>query len=305
MHTDGRLRIEVIEEMLEPSSKCSRRITNIIHERLEPKGFTWKEVSKATKEFYFEEFKKWFVWTQPDNIIYEGFMKNAAIRYKDLRSRARAHWEKNSELDNRIGKDVWLSWIEDWKTPDCQAKSKRKRENRKGGADQESYPPTHTGGSASSRTIAARLARDWERDPDAVEMFHYSHTKKHDRVTFINPKDAKIAETIKALRAERSQAVDGSSPAQPVDENKLFYDAVGGRNNRNKIYGLGATQNIFYGPSSSNITKFSSSLPNNQDYQKLETELKDMKEQLKEMDEMKQRMREMENLLARVLNTQN
>ncbi|KAK1398017.1 hypothetical protein POM88_007880 [Heracleum sosnowskyi] len=57
MHTDGRVRIEVIEGMLEPSSKCSNRITNLLHERLEPKGFTWKEVSKETKEFYFEELK--------------------------------------------------------------------------------------------------------------------------------------------------------------------------------------------------------------------------------------------------------
>ncbi|KAK1377633.1 hypothetical protein POM88_024377 [Heracleum sosnowskyi] len=99
MHTDGRLRVEVIEKLLEPSCKCSHKIIIIMYERLEPTGFTWKEVSKDTKQFYYEEFKKWFVRRQPDNIIYEGWSKNAAIRYKDLRGSAssRTHSSRLAE----------------------------------------------------------------------------------------------------------------------------------------------------------------------------------------------------------------
>ncbi|KAK1364161.1 hypothetical protein POM88_039722 [Heracleum sosnowskyi] len=149
-------------------------------------------------------------------------------------------------------------WIEDWKNPECRAKYERKKQNRRGGVDQGSYPPTNTGGSASSRTVAARLAGEWERDPSALDLFEYLHTKKHDRVTYIDEKSAKIAEKIKTLRAERSKPTDGSSLPQPVDENKLYYDAVGGRNKRNMVYGIGSTQNIFYEPSSSNISKFTS-----------------------------------------------
>ncbi|KAK1365020.1 hypothetical protein POM88_040581 [Heracleum sosnowskyi] len=61
IHDDGRIRVEVIEGVLEPSNNCSKQITNIMHERLEPKGFAWKSVSKDTKQFYFEEFKKWYM----------------------------------------------------------------------------------------------------------------------------------------------------------------------------------------------------------------------------------------------------
>ncbi|KAK1385607.1 hypothetical protein POM88_023342 [Heracleum sosnowskyi] len=57
MHDDGRLQIGVIKRVLEPSGKCSGRTRAIMYERLEPRGFTWKEVSKETKQFYFEEFK--------------------------------------------------------------------------------------------------------------------------------------------------------------------------------------------------------------------------------------------------------
>ncbi|KAK1369544.1 hypothetical protein POM88_035636 [Heracleum sosnowskyi] len=253
MHTDGRLCIEVIKGLLEPSCKCSHQITSIMHERLEPTGFTWKTVSKDTKEFYFEEFKKWFVWKQPDNIMYKAFLKNAAIRYKDLRSRARAHWETKPELSNRIGRD----------------------------------------------------AEKWKRNPSPIEVFEHLHTKNHDNVTYIDKKSAAIAENIKTLRAERSKPADGLSVPQPVNEIMLYYDAIGGRNKRNRVYGIGSSVDIFYEPNGNTSSHFCSLEPNTQKYQKLETKLQEMKEQLKEMDEMKQRMREMESLVARLVDNEN
>ena len=112
-------------------------------------------------------------------------------------------------------------------------------------------------------------------------------------------------EQLKTLRAKRSQPVDGSSEPQPVDENKLYSDVVGGRNKRNRIYGLGSSQDIFYEPSSSTIARLSTVQSKSQDYQKLETELEEMKERIKEMDEVKQRMREMESQIAKMLECRN
>ncbi|KAK1360948.1 hypothetical protein POM88_045422 [Heracleum sosnowskyi] len=133
------------------------------------------------------------------------------------------------------------------------------------------------GGSASSRTHASRLAEEWDRDPNSTDIFEYMHTKMHDKKTFINKKSAEISEKLNALRAERCQPTDGSSIPQLVDENRLFYDAVGGRNKRNMIYGLGSTQDIFYGPSSSTVSHFSDSQPNTEEFEKLENELQKMK----------------------------
>ncbi|KAK1403709.1 hypothetical protein POM88_003314 [Heracleum sosnowskyi] len=283
MHDDGRLQIGVIKRVLEPSGKCSGRTRAIMYERLEPRGFTWKEVSKETKQFYFEEFKKWFVWRQPDNVIYATWLKNVALRFTDLRSNARKDWE-NGKMNNRIGQDVWLSWIENWKTPEFQAKSKIKKSNRKGGVEGDvPYPGTHTSDSVSHRLLATRLG-----DPPATALFTYAHTRDHDNVTFVDKKSEKLHEKIVNLRAERSQPTDGSLVPQSVDENKLYYDAVGGRN---KIYGLGSTQNIYYEPSCNDISQSTSFQPNVQDYQKLEAELHEMKERMRQMDEMQQQMR--------------
>ena len=85
----------------------------------------------------------------------------------------------------------------------------------------------------------------------------------------------------------------------------MYYAVVGGHDERNRIYGLGSSQSIFYGPSSSTISHLNSFQPNSQDYQKLETELEQMKERIKEMKEVKQRMKEMESQLAKMLDFQN
>lgn len=170
-----------------------------MYERLEPRGFTWKEVSKEAKQFYFEEFKKWFVWRQPDNVIFAAWLKSAAQRYTDLRSNARRDWEKG-KLNNRIGQEVWLCWIEDWKSPEFQTKSKIKKSNRRGGVEGDGpYPGTHTSGSASHRLLSSRLG-----DPTPTTLFKYAHTKDHENVTFVDKKSEKLHEKIVNLRAECS-----------------------------------------------------------------------------------------------------
>ncbi|KAK1387558.1 hypothetical protein POM88_015736 [Heracleum sosnowskyi] len=179
---------------------------------------------------------------------------------------------------------MWLSWIEDWKSPEFQTKSKIKKSNRRGGVEGDGpYPGTHTSGSASHRLLSSRLG-----DPTPTALFKYAHTKDHDNVTFVDKKSEKLHEKIVNLRAERSQPVNGSSVPQSVDENKLYYDVVGGRNEKNMIYGLGSTQNIFYDPSSSDLSHISSFQPNAQDYQNLEAELHEMRERMKQMDDMQQ-----------------
>ncbi|KAK1372693.1 hypothetical protein POM88_028886 [Heracleum sosnowskyi] len=213
MHDDGRIRVEVIEGVLEPSNKCSTQITSIMHERLEPKGFAWKSVSKDTKKFYFEEFKKWFVWRQEDNLVYEAWQKSVAYRYKDLRSRAREKWEKKKQLDNRIGKDVWLSWIEEWKTPECQKKTEIKRDNRKGGVVRNDYPATHTAGSSSHRKTAARL--DLFYAPSSSIIAHFSNSSHP------NSQDYEKLQTELEVMKERMKEMDTMQQRMKDMENLL------------------------------------------------------------------------------------
>lgn len=61
--------------------------------------------------------KKYVVWREPEHLVQAAWLKSAAQRYSDLRCKARERWE-NGRLNNRIGEDVWKSWIENWKSPE-------------------------------------------------------------------------------------------------------------------------------------------------------------------------------------------
>ena len=113
----------------------------------------------------------------------------------------------------------------------------------------------------------------------------------------------------------------------------MYYEVVGGHNKKNIVYGLGSSQDLFYGPgnSSSAVSDYNSSLCNSQeDYEKLQSQMLEMKDQMKkaeemrikeveemndqlkhanemrmkEVDDMKDQIRQMQNQLAMVLENQ-
>ncbi|KAK1379848.1 hypothetical protein POM88_026592 [Heracleum sosnowskyi] len=161
---DGRVRLEVIKGTLEPSNACSKRNRLIMYERLEPTGYNWKCVSKETKDFYFEEFKKYFVWKQSDAVIYKGWLANARRKYSEVVSIARGNWENHNRRDNRIGLDVYLSWVEFWRMDDFKKKSSIQKSNRCSGL------------MAALRHIQVKV--QYKRDPTADEIFYLTHTRR-------------------------------------------------------------------------------------------------------------------------------
>ena len=94
------------------------------------------------------------MWRQPDAVIYQGWLGNARKKYSELLSVAHSGWENGEEPDRRIGQNVYLKWIEFWQTPEFQKKSTIQKNNHSSGVD--GSLSTHTSGSASHRTVAAR-----------------------------------------------------------------------------------------------------------------------------------------------------
>lgn len=94
------------------------------------------------------------MWRQSDAVIYQGWLANARRKYSEICSVAHSAWEKCEQPDKRISMDVLSSWIEFWETPKFQKKSKTQKNNRSSGVD--GNLSTHTSGSASHRTVAAR-----------------------------------------------------------------------------------------------------------------------------------------------------
>ncbi|CAI9094842.1 OLC1v1030648C1 [Oldenlandia corymbosa var. corymbosa] len=59
---DGRSEIKVHKGKVHIFSTGSRKTSKKFLEKIEVGGFTWSKVSQPTKDFYFDEFKKFFKW---------------------------------------------------------------------------------------------------------------------------------------------------------------------------------------------------------------------------------------------------
>ncbi|XP_074328062.1 uncharacterized protein LOC141665973 [Apium graveolens] len=246
-HRDGRVRVEVIDDVLEPSYECSARIRKIFYQNLEPGGYNWKSVSQETQRFYFEEFKKFFVWKQEDCIINDGWLANARRKYSEVISVAHSNWEKNKKEDIRIGKNIYVGWIEFWKYEEFQKLSLIQKNNRHSEVD--GLHSTHTSGSASHRLLATRLKIQYKRVPTADQLFYETHTRH--------------------------------ATGQPVDNNALFLEAVGGLDKKKKVYGVGLSKRLFY---PSNNKPCMSSFAGEEENQRLKRQLIEMNDRMKAME---------------------
>ncbi|KAL8108987.1 hypothetical protein AgCh_025181 [Apium graveolens] len=289
---DGRMRVQVIEKTLEPSNNCSARIQKIMYERLELEGYNWKSISEETQSFYFEEFKKYFVWRQSGTIIYDGWKDCVRKKYSELVSVAHSNWEKYNRRDKRIDKNVYLNWVEYWKTPKFQTKSIIQKKNHRSGVD--GRPSTHTSGSASHRTVAARYKIQHKREPTADVLFYMTHTRNAKKNipngdiedNGMDDEDGEngeeFEETFLVLCDQQEKF------GEPVDRNALFLKAGGGPDKKNRVYGFGSSQSIFY---KLKTMHYLSSFATEEENQQL-------KHQLTEMNE---RMKAMENQLAPII----
>ncbi|KAK1396369.1 hypothetical protein POM88_006232 [Heracleum sosnowskyi] len=120
--------------------------------------------------------------------------------------------------------------IQYWNNPLFQSKSEIQKRNRNSGVD--GRPSTHMGGSLSHKKHAIHLAEKLKRKPTAGDVFKYTHSKNHDSKTFIDPKSKQVYDNLEAQLKELSQNVNDSEVAQPIDENKLYFDVVGKRTRR-------------------------------------------------------------------------
>ncbi|GJY28030.1 PDR ABC-type transporter family protein [Tanacetum coccineum] len=92
--SNGRKQVKVVNGLLDKSSECSREITKMFKERIDDVGYTWTNVSQPTKNFYFGEFKKHFVWDpEPETIVRKAWDAKAYGRYADFFREIRAKME--------------------------------------------------------------------------------------------------------------------------------------------------------------------------------------------------------------------
>ncbi|PWA57863.1 hypothetical protein CTI12_AA405410 [Artemisia annua] len=258
-NSSPRSNVESSQNLLENSSQCSRVITRIFKERIDDgernrfdlmgsyllAASDWRKVQQDTKNFYFEEFKKHYVWEPAtETQVRTAWESKASERYTDFLRDIRRKMIKPIF----ISQDTWAGFVGYWDTPEYKGKRETNSQNRLKGDG----PSTHTGGSVSYREYAKKLETTLKRPPNPFELFVYTHTKNHDETTFIDKKAKTINDNVLRLReAHEANHAEGES-SQLVNESALYYEAVGGVKKRN-VYGLGS-QALAYYPNTSTRT---------------------------------------------------
>ncbi|XP_065871848.1 uncharacterized protein [Euphorbia lathyris] len=119
--------------------------------------------------------------------------------------------------------------------------------NRYGGDNTQPAAATHTRGSISHSEILERLTTLLGRVPTSHELFAYTHTKRHDGSSWSDPRAQAVEEEY--VRAVAASLQSEENRAEDVLE--MYYQVVGGRNKKHRLYGLGDAACRYYGSASS------------------------------------------------------
>ncbi|XP_021611854.2 uncharacterized protein LOC110614596 [Manihot esculenta] len=214
---------------------CSRRITLIVKERLIEEGHCWKTVPNETKEFYWQEFKKYFIWDQAiDSLVKIAWQKNAAERYRGLMWEIRKRKTKNLATPD----SVLRKWQETWNTSDYKEKCDKFSANRHSEAGGSgSGISKHACRSVSQYTHQQRMRERLGREPHPHELFEAIHKRKGT--------DEFVDARSKAIYEAATQQQEGSNEPTPINEAQLYYEAVG-RQKKSRVYGLGSQASAYF-----------------------------------------------------------
>ncbi|XP_039132984.1 uncharacterized protein LOC120270049 [Dioscorea cayenensis subsp. rotundata] len=158
-----RPRIKLVNGILHPSDVCAQKITFIFKERMDENGYSWKNVSKETKDFYWNEFQKFFVWDESmSTTIKMACQRKAAKRYRALMCSLR----KGKEKSMHVFDSAWKTWTEAWNSPEFKIRCEKATANRLTEiAGPGSGISRHTGGFISHASHADRLRSRLGCDP--------------------------------------------------------------------------------------------------------------------------------------------
>ncbi|XP_038688152.1 uncharacterized protein LOC119987341 [Tripterygium wilfordii] len=178
---------------------------------------------------------------------------------------------------------------------------KKREQGKKNRASEDSC--SHTGGSIPHTESSKRMKVELGRDPTKAEVFVRTHRKNNTqqlvdgRATITFEKFNKLKEDI---LTQRSVSSTSESPLEPLDEDPIFLKATGGKNKKNRIYGLGSEASFL--PSSSSCSNGHSRLYTQAELeQEVEERIARMNsELLDEVGDLRQRMQDQERMVQQL-----
>ncbi|XP_051130361.1 uncharacterized protein LOC127250926 [Andrographis paniculata] len=160
--------------------------------------------------------------------------KKVLCVYKKKAQNAYNQWlhgirhEKDKKVEEVLNPEVFAEWRRVWSSNDAKKKLEIAKKNRRRGLPDITPEATHTGGSRSFYEMAKKMGLN------ITEMYAWAHTKKHNRIEYVNPKASKIAEDLDAIVGVLTQ--QGTTR---VDICRVFLKLVPW-DKKNRIFRLGS-----------------------------------------------------------------
>ncbi|GFQ06675.1 hypothetical protein PHJA_002811500 [Phtheirospermum japonicum] len=212
-------------------------ITTIFKKDIHIEGVNWKAVPADHKKKYFQMFKDHFSWPPSTGpAVCNAFMKQAAIRYKDMVSAFKK--APGNKQPGCVSPAIWDKWLAYWSLPEVIAKSEKARRNRK---SEKAGPGTgcsrHSGGSRSAYSHALALEKEKGQAPNAFDCMLLIHKRKDG--TFVDEQARIIAAAVEeCARAAREAAGDDA-----IDMTQIYRQVVPVVKQR--LYGTGTHVEAF------------------------------------------------------------
>ncbi|KAL2921437.1 Adventurous-gliding motility protein Z [Bienertia sinuspersici] len=99
----------------------------------------------------------------------------------------------------------------------------------------------HRQGSISAEEVKINMEKELARLPTALELYYDGHVDNDGQ--FVNPKAKQVSDEFQKKKAANLECEDET---QKKSEDELFFEVVGGWNEKGRIFGLGAAAHSYY-----------------------------------------------------------
>ncbi|KDP30890.1 hypothetical protein JCGZ_15499 [Jatropha curcas] len=153
--SDPHISLSLIARHIYPSSRASRQIMRIIKLQLHKEGYTWDAVPQEARDFYWEEFRKHFIWDEAITAMLKvAWEKICADRYADFTYRMR----RSGKKQQCVSQEIWESWQKAWEDPAFKRKREIFAQNRRSETGGDGAGPSrHTSGAISAKETSRLL----------------------------------------------------------------------------------------------------------------------------------------------------
>ncbi|KAL8493240.1 hypothetical protein ACS0TY_024459 [Phlomoides rotata] len=111
--------LRIAYNVFTPTHIASTTITKCIKQRLHKEGWTWKKVPQHVKEYYWNEFQKYFTFDRDVSVVRVIWERQAARHYSSIV----CEWRRSGQRPAYVPQEIWDNWQRNWAIPAFNGKN--------------------------------------------------------------------------------------------------------------------------------------------------------------------------------------